>query len=108
MEVETIDAIEDAIEDYATPAIITSIKDLTLGVGFAAVVGTSINPLLAKILKYFLGIAFDKFIIPAIQFGERKGLLIIDRKRGAIVLAKMNNAENEGSNEQFDSAFDSI
>ena len=108
MKVETIDAIESGIEDYATPAIITTIKNLTLGAGFTAVVGTSINPLLAKILKYFLGVAFDKFIIPAIQFGERKGLLIIDRKRGAIVLAKMNDAENEGNNAEFDSAFDSL
>lgn len=102
----TLDNISNIIEESVTPAVITLVEKTVVDC-IPLLIGTA-NPIVVKFSKYLIKLTFDRFIVPALMIAERKGLLLIDRKRGMIILKNFNEAEAQHDKIKFDSAFDSI
>ena len=105
---QALEIFSNGVENYAVPMVIVNLRKAVIEVGIPALLGPTISPVLSKVIAFFVDVLFDRLIIPTIQWGELSGLWYIDREIGAISNKQLNEAEQTGDTNEFDSVINSL
>lgn len=106
MELETYKKISNIAEKSSDNAMEFT-KELSIELAPILLSGVKV-PFLSRFIQILLGQLFDRVIIPALELGQRAGLVIIDKKRGILAVKKLNQAEQNGSLDEFTTIIDSL